>query len=131
MRRPRPRYRGVCAICDGTNDTTQICRECRADPVNAGWIETWEDEVEQPEQLPAGQRLADVQERPIRPVTELQRIIIDMALRGEMVTYVYRDRKGRRRGTRKRCEQLSYSEIARRLGCSKTYVATIVRAQLK
>jgi hypothetical protein len=131
-RRPRPRFRGVCAICDQTNDTTLRCDKCRADPANADWVETWEDCSEGLDGvvLEPGERLADLAERPLREPTQLRGLILDMALRGVYEPAPRIDRRGHRRGSYMRYRQLSLREIARRAGCSHVYVLNLIRQQV-
>jgi len=130
-RRPRPRYHGVCAICDNTNATTQLCRDCKKDAANAGWVESWEDSDEGMEARAAGVGLASIADRKQRQETALQRSILDLATRGAYEAVPYFDARGHRHGTRMRYVPLSFREIARRLGCSEKTVRNVVKKQVQ
>lgn len=138
-RRPRPRFGGKCAVCYvdpvtgrvGTNETTQLCPDCKKDPMNKGWRESWEDSDEGIAARAAGTGLAAVQEKPLRDTSELEARIKDLATRGAYRRVPVRDRQGRRRGYRMRYVALSFRAIARELGCSDMHVRRVVKGQLK
>lgn len=123
----------LCAICSfdgrGTNLTTEICESCRAKPENDGWGETWEefgDKADAADSAPA-QSYADLLDRNFK-VTELETKILNLVLFGIEETYVRRDHRGRRRGTRTRTRYLTARQIAVVIGCDHRYVS-FVRSQ--
>lgn len=138
-RRPRPRFSGKCAVCyvdpttgrRGTNETTQLCRACAADPLNSGWVETWEDTEEGVSARAAGAGLAAAMEQRPRTPSELEAAINELVSRGVDELVVIKDKQDRKRGTRWRNKALSFRAVARMLGCSDRHVRNVVKGQLK
>ena len=85
---PRP----LCAICNNTNATTHLCWKCKQDPANADWREGKED-LYAPSHVAAiidgrqsDERMswAEMAERRLSELTELERIIVLLAVREAM-----------------------------------------------
>lgn len=126
----------ICAICDATNATMQLCDACRADPANADWQEGdsdlvspwgWGDlaAVENRQYATLGDARADRARTP----TELERRVLELVAAGQkVIEQVYqRTKPARRTVTRPVVVALSFREIARRVGCSHTQVRRIIR----
>jgi hypothetical protein len=114
----------LCAVCYvdpktgllGTNQTTQLCDECRRDPVNAGWSETWQRvdtaaDIGKAARKARGRNthdeprtLANIDCSPVKPATDRERQIL--------VLLAY--------------ENLTLREIAARMGCSQPFVHKVV-----
>lgn len=125
--------RTLCAICDGTNAHTRLCAACRADPVNADWIET---DAATPsaavDNITPACNLAELQIKPLPPVSETTRRVLIM------VTTARVHERVRNRGANRAAEPWAWrsramrlTEIAEHLGCSKQLVSKIVRKNLK
>jgi hypothetical protein len=95
-----------CAICSvdpktgqrGTNQTTELCEECRRDPANAGWSEKWPS-IDLSDQLDAAaiqlenngiivapRSFAEIEGRPIKPATKLEKKILLLFVSGKAQT---------------------------------------------
>jgi hypothetical protein len=88
-----------CAIHDDAYDTKYVCEECKADPANAGWIE--------------GAEVA-------RPPTNH-----DQPVRWGEGSKCWQPSRLFRRIAGLLAEGLSRREVARRVGCSVTYVQKV------
>ena len=122
----------MCAICDNTNATTQLCPSCYADPANAGWGETWEvvDEFIADKAVSA-KSLAELSDRKLRNPSELRAQILDLATRGFYCRMQVFDARGHSRGRRWGYLALTYRDIAFLVGCSHVHVMRVVQNQLK
>jgi len=122
----------LCAVCDATNATTRLCSRCRADPANASWQATPPSQ-ETRSSRPQAERFAyEVAWDPARhgrprPLETLAERIAWLAAYGRRTeARVYRDARGRRRGTRIRRHYLGQRSIARLAGCSRSYVRKVL-----
>lgn len=122
-----------CAVCDNDVNALRLCDACRADPANAGWSEG------EPRELPQlavdaapGRRLADLGARPLRPVHERTRQILQLVMVATIRTLV------RPRGRRRYRDEwtwdsrpLSFEEVGWLVGCSRQAVRRVVRRALE
>jgi hypothetical protein len=134
--------RRTCALCQvdrrtgrvGNPHTSRLCARCEADPANVDWVTGREELDEELEQHAQPQRHADLVDMPLRPVTERQQRILDLATRGELVRKQRTFRRGRRRirnGTYVISRAMSFRAIARAVGVSDRYVRNVIRRQLE
>lgn len=123
--------KALCAICDETNQTVNLCAACKADPANTGW--NWKEDVpcdniaaENAEALDA---FLDEQQGERAPeITPTFQAVAQLVRYGERVRYPRRcDRQGRRRGFRYKYQPCSTYRIAELAGCSQSYVMKIIR----
>jgi hypothetical protein len=115
----------LCAICDATNQTVNICSKCKRDPANAGW--NWREDApvedlaaDYSEALDAFLNEQEGERGPEVP-PELHQIA-RLALYGEKVRVPYVDKRGRRRGTVERWKPCTVRRIAEIVGRSSTFV---------
>lgn len=123
----------LCACCStdvgtgkrGTHATHKLCPSCRADPANAGWLES-DPFVDLASDLDRALS-HDPQERPIgltpqRPLRIDTRVIILLKSHGLPARLPRVDRWGRARGVRISRLPISDRTVAELLRCSKTLV---------
>lgn len=116
-----------CAICDGTNATTELCAACKADPANVDWVVTRDDEEEYSDVVRPHGRLAENIDKKLRPPRpELEGKVLELFMVGGIEHYTARDRLGRAHGKRRR-RPLTQREIAARAGCSLATVSRVLR----
>ena len=117
-----------CCICEGTNAHQRLCRRCRRDPANADWV-VGEEELGAERELNRGTSPLSyaelVRDNEETRLTEVQRQICRLLLRGERVAVPYVDRRGRKRGTRIRKRILTVVEIAERCAVTPQYVRAV------
>ncbi len=123
--------KALCAICDCTNATTRLCRACRGDPANAGWIAEWEDTSTVPSLDTAAfseRHLAGIigSTLPLE-VTPKQLLVFKLLLTPKVCTKARIDRRGRRRGTRRQSTAYTTREIAAMVGVCQQYVVKLRR----
>ena len=119
----------LCSICHNTNASTRLCNYCQNDPANVDW-HTSSSREELGAELDSGSderlltrsALQDCQSKRGRKPTEMQKVVLGLLLHGVFVQRPYRDRRGRRRGTRQRVRALRVSEVAQIAGCHENYV---------
>ncbi len=122
-----------CSCCGDSFASSRLCRECKADPANAGWREAsvHETELFEPDSIPSGgHRLADYQGSPLPSITDKQKQILGLiAYYG--IKYPVMKRV-RRNGIRVwipteawTSKALEAEEIAWLVGCHRNYVLTV------
>jgi hypothetical protein len=133
-----PKRRGVeCAICSfdprtgrmGSLETNEICADCRAHAENGAWIEARNEEPDEhiDARVVERARLREEQDRPLPPVTEFTRTVVNMIIEGERVPYDYYDSKGVKRGVKYRIRPYTVRGLAEKLGCSRRAVMREIR----
>lgn len=127
-----------CAVCSfdrktqrlGTLSTNRICRQCKAAPENAGWFRGRNEDPE-PDALVETRlaerlRLLVEQDRPLPEMTPRYMRIVQMVLERKRVSYVFVDKRGRKRGIRYRWQAYTVRRIAELEGCSKREVEEVI-----
>jgi hypothetical protein len=120
-----------CAVCHATNAHTRLCDPCKADPLNAGWVDTCEElgvanDVASIAQQDSPLSWSELQDQRMR-VTTLQTQILAFIRDVRTVRYRRRDRRGRSKGWATRKRGWSSLAIARELNCDHGYVRRIRR----
>lgn len=131
--------RQLCAICDSTNDTADICESCHADPANVDWCEPSEyeqsaEDVDVTVATAGGDRLESVFGGRRKGATDLARRVVQIALRTK--TRVVRRRRRNVQGHPLRGwhdvhEGVPLRQIASEAGCSAEYVRQVLRRIFK
>jgi hypothetical protein len=122
-----------CAVCQvdrqtgrvGNLETNRLCTACRRAEENTGWIARWRNTVFTGDVRDGDIELADliVEKRS----TDLVEAIKQLAASGKVERVPYIDRQGNRRGTRPVRTRYSAAAIARQVGCSRPYVAQVLK----
>lgn len=126
-------YRRVlCAVCDNTNETVQLCDACRADPANVDWCEPSDSEqtaedVDTVMLVAGGQRLESI----FGGARKFDTSIAERVVRASRKSVTKRRRRRNANGKPLRghifVEQpLSLREIAQEVGCSVAYVHKVL-----
>ena len=125
-----------CAVCFSTNAHTRCCSFCRAqhkalgidwneeDAPTGGAADVGSDERCRVE-LPLAELTGRTRAR--RPAQKLARVLQLLLVREELTVVQRFDSRGRSRGSYCRREPLSRRGVARRAGCSHTYVNRVFR----
>jgi hypothetical protein len=124
--------RELCAVCDGTNQTMQLCKRCRQDPANADWSQGSRREVLiEPQLLPLVASYSAPAGRRLRPMSERTKQIFGL-LRGYSICVPLRNFGVRRAHEHWvwRNRPLNFREIAFLVGCTKQAVVKTVRKTL-
>lgn len=128
----------VCAVCSidlqsgrtGTHATSRLCRACKKDPANDGWLEkdVLLEHDANLEQTYGAHAVIQLGERPLRPVTERQKQILFLLTFGIEERVPRIDKYGRRDGYRRVRRAVSERECARIVGCSRKLVHLVFKS---